>query len=391
MFLNQQALTAEDFLRDYWQKRPLVLRQALPGFVPELDANDIAGLACDEMAESRLITGSFERQDWTLRYGPFSEADFNALPARHWTLLVQDVEKHYPPLQALLSAFAFLPNWRIDDLMASVAAPGGSVGPHVDQYDVFLLQASGRRRWQISESYDATLLPDCELNVLRSFEAEQSWDLGPGDVLYLPPGVAHHGVALGPEQDGRGQDRVGVACMTWSIGMRAPSAADLLQALGEWLAAAADEGGRYRDPEPMLPARHGEIDQRAIDRMRSLLHDALDDPEGFPAFLGAFLARYRLAHEPAPPPRQLSPAQVQEQLRRGAALRHNPWTRLNWIADEQGACLSAPGSSHRCSHELAELLCHPEALASAPLGSLDAESEVLCELINRGHLFLESL
>lgn len=391
MFFNQRALTAEDFLRDYWQKQPLLLRQALPGFVPELDADDIAGLACDEMAESRLITGSFGQRDWTLRYGPFSDGDFKALPERDWTLLVQDVEKHYPPLQALLAAFDFLPRWRIDDLMVSVAGPGGSVGPHVDQYDVFLLQASGRRRWQIAGNFDPGLLADCELSVLRSFEAERTWDLSPGDMLYLPPGVAHHGVALEPEHDDRSPDRASLACMTWSVGMRAPSAADLLQALGERLAAAADEGGRYRDPEPALPARCGEIDRVSIERMRSLLRTAVDDPEGFGAFLGEFLARYRLAHEPAPPPLQLSPAQVRERLRRGAGLRHNPWTRLNWVADGQGACLSAPGSSHRCSRELAQLLCSPQALATAPPAALEAESDVLCELINRGHLLLESL
>ncbi len=142
--------------------------------------DDIAGLACDEMAESRLVTGSFPQHDWQLRYGPFTEEDFQSLPEKNWTLLVQDVEKHYPPLQSLMKEFDFLPRWRIDDLMVSVAGPGGSVGPHVDQYDVFLMQASGSRRWQISESFDAMLRADCELNVLQSFLPEQDWTLEPG-------------------------------------------------------------------------------------------------------------------------------------------------------------------------------------------------------------------
>lgn len=391
MFFNQPALTTDAFLREFWQKKPLLLRQAFPGFVPELDADDIAGLACDEMAESRLITGSFERMDWTLRHGPFSDEDFAGLPKRDWTLLVQDVEKHYPPLITLLAAFDFLPRWRIDDLMASVAGPGGSVGPHVDQYDVFLLQASGRRRWQIAGSHDPELLPDCELNVLRSFEPDQSWDLGPGDMLYLPPGVAHHGVALAPQNDAQDEDGDQVPCMTWSVGMRAPSAADLLQALGEWLAGSTDEGGRYRDRDPAMPARRGEIDEKAVDRMRGLLHQAVDDPEGFPEFLGAFLSRYRMAHEPAPPRRQITPDRLLRKLHCGETLRHNPWTRLNWVAKPQGALLSAAGSSYSCSPELAELLCHPKALGSAPLASLEAESGLICELINQGHLVLESL
>ena len=146
VFFNQHSLTVEQFLRDYWQKQPLLLPRAFADFEPELDADDIAALACDELAESRLITGRYPDHDWTVRYGPFSEADFAALPERDWTLLVQDVEKHYPPLRHLLAKFAFLPRWRIDDLMVSVAGPGGSVGPHVDQYDVFLLQAAGSRR-----------------------------------------------------------------------------------------------------------------------------------------------------------------------------------------------------------------------------------------------------
>jgi 50S ribosomal protein L16 3-hydroxylase len=391
MFFNQPELTTAAFLRDYWQKKPLLLRQAFAGFTPELDADDIAGLACDEMAESRLITGSFERRDWTLRYGPFNDADFARLPERDWTLLVQDVEKHYPPLTTLLASFDFLPRWRIDDLMVSVAGPGGSVGPHVDQYDVFLLQASGHRRWHIAANHDPELLPACELNVLRGFEPEQTWDLAPGDMLYLPPGVAHHGVALPPQPDEPGAGPDQAPCMTWSIGMRAPSAADLMQALGEWLAESGDEGGRYRDPEPGLPARRGEIDENAIARMRGMLRRAVDDPEGFPAFLGAFLSRYRMAHEPAPPPRQLAPDDLLRELRRGARLRHNPWTRLNWVAQAGGALLSAAGSSHFCSRELAATLCHAEALESPRLAVLEAESGVVCDLINRGHLVLESL
>ena len=169
MLFEQSTISADHFLETYWQKKPLLIRQAFPGFAPELDGDDIAGLACDEMAESRLVTGRFPRYDWNLRYGPFNEDDFRSFPDRDWTLLVQDVEKHYPPLQKLLRYFDFLPRWRIDDLMVSVAGPGGSVGPHVDQYDVFLLQAEGARRWEIAESYDPTLLPACELNVLQTF------------------------------------------------------------------------------------------------------------------------------------------------------------------------------------------------------------------------------
>ena len=142
-------LSVDEFLRDEWQKRPCLIRQAFPNFAPELDGDDLAGLACEPLAEARIVSGSYPEHDWLLRHGPFEEDDFAELPEANWTLLVQDVEKHYPPLVELLQAFDFLPTWRIDDLMISWAAPGGSVGPHVDQYDVFLLQATGQRRWHL--------------------------------------------------------------------------------------------------------------------------------------------------------------------------------------------------------------------------------------------------
>ena len=212
MIFKNANLTPQQFLADYWQQKPLLIRQALPGFTPELDADDIAGLACDELAESRLVTGSFPEHDWQLRYGPFKEEEFVEFPDSNWTLLVQDVEKHYPPLQGLMQEFSFLPRWRIDDLMISVAGPGGSVGPHIDQYDVFLLQAQGSRRWQIAESFDDKLLPDSELNVLQRFQAEQEWVLEPGDLLYLPHGQYHDAVAESGESLHRSQAKSTNAC-----------------------------------------------------------------------------------------------------------------------------------------------------------------------------------
>lgn len=378
MIFKNSALTAERFLSEYWQKKPLLLRQALPGFTPELDSNDIAGLACDEMAESRLVTGSFPEHDWQLQYGPFTEEKLRHLPDTCWTLLVQDVEKHYPPLQDLLKHFRFLPRWRLDDLMVSVAAPGGSVGPHADQYDVFLLQAEGRRRWEIAETYDGSLLPDCELNVLREFKAEQEWMLAPGDILYLPPGVAHHGVA---------QD----FGMTWSVGMRAPSRADLHLALGEWLSGQNDEGGRYRDPALKPVSRDGEIDRAALSRFSDLMDAGRDQDTRFTSFIGTFLSRYRLAHEPAPPPLVYGPGELTKALGQGQVLRHNPWSRLLWIASTDDARVFAAGTGYSCSPEFARILCDPDQLVQYHNNGDPAEIDLLCALLNQGHLFLEQL
>ena len=368
-------ISPEQFLQEFWQKKPCLIRQAIADFKPLLDGDDLAGLACEEMAESRLVKGSVEAADWTVAYGPFSDADFSALPDKDWTLLVQDVEKHYAPLQALMQQFSFIPNWRLDDLMISYAATGGSVGPHTDQYDVFLLQAEGTRRWQIAQSFEPELLEGCPLNVLQQFTSEQEWVLEPGDMLYLPPNVAHLGIALEPG-------------MTWSIGSRAPSGADLLQGLGEWLAFSADEGGRYSDPDLKPTRRAGEIDQQALHGLRQLMQARIEDNEGLDDYLAAFMSRFRLAHDPVPPPDLTNPESLLKALQNGSRLFRNPWTRLTWIENLKGARLFAAGHPYDCSIWLAESLCEWER----PRISADmldrASLDTLTRLINNGHFLL---
>lgn len=338
-------LTIEAFLADYWQQAPCLLRGALPDLDFPLDANDLAGLACEPMAEARIISGPNAAGDWSLAHGPFSEQDFDRLGDRNWTLLVQDVEKHYPPAGALLRHFDFLPNWRIDDLMVSFAATGGSVGPHVDQYDVFLCQVAGVRRWEIARHFDSHRRDDVPVDMLASFDSEQSWDVEPGDVLYLPPGVAHHGVALAP-------------CLTASVGFRAPSAADLHLALGEWLAQRDDDGGRYRDPSLGPERRRGEIDGPARARLAALLGRLARGGDEFDAFAGAFLSRFRQAHEPVAPPGAPSGQDQVERFLRGSNAVPHPWARFAWIEREPGqVTLFASGRDFVCSTELAEWVC----------------------------------
>ena len=367
--------TPEQFLAEYWQKKPCLIRQAFTDFEPLLDGDDIAGLACEEMAESRLISGSFEAEDWQVKHGPFDEAVFSALPEEGWTLLVQDVEKHYAPLQALMQQFNFIPNWRLDDLMISYAVTGGSVGPHIDQYDVFLIQAQGTRRWQITETFERELLDGSPLNVLRSFTAEQEWLLEPGDMLYLPPNVAHHGVALNQG-------------MTWSIGSRAPSGADLLQGLGEWLAFTDDEGGRYSDSNLKPATRAGEIDGEALRGLRELMLARIAGSESLNSYLATFMSRFRLAHEPVPPPESITAGAVLSALTNGEELFRNPWTRLTWIETSGGARLFAAGQVYDCEVSLAEALCECEPALIKP-GMLDRNAlDTLTDLINNGHFML---
>ena len=206
------GLTPAQFLAEYWQKKPLLIRQALPDFGEAIEADELAGLACEDHIESRIIRGSGADNNWQQQHGPFEEQIFDKLGDKDWTLLVQAVDHYIPEVAKLKDRFRFIPDWRLDDVMVSFAAPGGSVGPHLDQYDVFLLQGQGRRNWQVGEriTQAPSLLPHPELQLLSDFNCSDNYMLEPGDMLYLPPGFPHWGIAVDP-------------CTTYSIGFRAPS------------------------------------------------------------------------------------------------------------------------------------------------------------------------
>ncbi len=258
-------MSVETFLADYWQQKPLLIRQAFPGFRSPVSPDELAGMACETDA-ARLILEKGGRQPWEVRHGPLENEDFTGLPDSHWTLLVNDTEQLLPELSALVALFRFIPDWRIDDLMISFAVSGGSVGPHIDAYDVFLLQGQGQRRWQISEQPCAedNFLPDIELRVMRTFSAEQDWTLNPGDLLYLPPKVAHYGRALND-------------CMTFSIGFRAPSQADLLERLlGELIDSPALQQ-RFSDPQRVLQDNPAIISEQDLQQLGDFLLAALPD------------------------------------------------------------------------------------------------------------------
>lgn len=234
------GLSANEFLRLHWQRKPLLVRQALPDFHSPVDADELAGLTLEPEVESRLVLEQGAAGPWELRHGPFLEQDFQQLPETHWTLLVQAADLWVPQVAKLLEHFQFLPRWRLDDVMISYAAPQGSVGPHFDQYDVFLLQVEGERRWQVGGHCDASseLLANTDLGILANFTAEQEWLLQPGDLLYLPPGLAHWGVAQTPG-------------LTYSVGFRSPDMAEMLGELAMELATRPD-AQRYVDP-PLNP------------------------------------------------------------------------------------------------------------------------------------------
>ncbi len=272
------GLTPAQFMKRHWQKKPLLVRGALPHFAPLLSRAELFALAGREEVESRLVARSGGR--WRFRRGPFSRRALPPLARPDWTLLVQGVDLHHQPAHELLSRFRFVPQARLDDLMVSYAADGGGVGPHFDSYDVFLLQAQGRRRWRIGRQDDLGLLPGVPLKILANFEPEAEYVLEPGDLLYLPPRYAHDGIAQGE-------------CQTYSIGFRSPAAAelarDLLQRLSEDAAEAAGERV-YRDPSQAATAAPGAIPAPLQAFAQAALAAALKDPGALERALGEALS-----------------------------------------------------------------------------------------------------
>jgi 50S ribosomal protein L16 3-hydroxylase len=241
------GLDAREFLRRHWQKEPLLVRGAFPAFEDPVDVRGVLALACARDASARLVRRS--GRGWSLQHGPFRPAVFKQLPRRDWTVLVQDTNFFSDRAARLLEQFDFIAHARVDDLMVSYAVPGGTVGPHVDSYDVFLLQGRGRRRWQISRDRDHAFRPGLPLRILRRFEPEEEWVLEPGDLLYLPPGMPHYGVAL-------------TECLTWSVGFRAPTDRELAAAFLDFLHERLDPPGQYADPGARPARDAGRIPER---------------------------------------------------------------------------------------------------------------------------------
>lgn len=267
------GLSATKFLRDYWQKKPLLIRNAFPKFQGLLNKEELVFLSGTEEAQSRLI--SYHHGKWTLLNGPFKKHHFTKLKG-NWALLVQDVHHYLPEAQALIKNFNFIPHARFDDLMVSFAPHGGGVGPHVDLYDVFLLQGCGKRLWQISSQKNHRLIEDSPLRILKNFQAEQEWLLEPGDMLYLPPNYAHNGIAVGD-------------CMTYSIGFRAPSYQTLTYEFLGYLQENLVTAGRYADPKLKLAKHPGCISNEMIAEITKALKQIDFSKMEIEDFLGKFL------------------------------------------------------------------------------------------------------
>lgn len=374
-------LSAEIFLRDYWQKKPLLIRNAFPGFVPCISADELAGLACEEEIESRLIETDPATGDWSLEHGPFAEERFATLGSKPWTLLVQAVDHWVPDVSPLMQAFDFIPQWRRDDLMISYASDGGGVGPHYDNYDVFLLQAEGVRRWEFGGLFgeDSPRRDDTPVMILPEWQAEQSFDLQPGDMLYLPPRVGHNGVGVG---DG---------CMTWSIGFRAPSHSEILQGLTQSICDGLSSDLRYEDPDLALPTHPGEIDARAIARVQQIVQQYLNDSDRLTRWFGQSMTEPKYP-ELAGNDEPYTLEELREVLEQGAELKANEGSRFAFCKDDnaQSLTLFADGHAFRffapAAKDFAYKLCAREALFMQQDEALEA---VVLQLLNQGSLYLD--
>ncbi|WP_150304962.1 ribosomal protein uL16 3-hydroxylase [Pseudomonas saliphila] len=375
------SLSVETFLRDYWQKKPLLIRQAFPDFENPLSADELAGLSLEDEVESRVVLEHGERP-WELRRGPFFEEDFRTLPEQDWTLLVQAVDQFVPDVAELMNAFRFLPSWRLDDVMISYATPGGSVGPHFDNYDVFLLQGQGHRRWKIGQHCDAEspLLDNPDLKILSDFDQQEEWLLAPGDMLYIPPGLAHYGIA---------EDE----CMTYSIGFRAPSQHEVLVHYTDFLGQHLNDQQRYSDADQSVVADPAAIDDTAVERLRDILLAAADDKTALAIWFGRFMTEPRY-------PELIQPiegvaGELEEVLNQGYGLVRNLSARLAYRVEGEQLVLFASGEHCVLPASLlplVQLICNEDYLDSEHLLQWQADPEgwtLLQQLLDKGDLLLE--
>lgn len=376
-------LDTRSFLRQYWQKLPLLCPSALPDLHLAVAAADLADLACKDDVESRIVMESSAGPPWQVRHGPFEPEVFATLPRDRWTLLIQDMDTHAAEFRGVKEYFRFLPDWRIDDIMVSYAADRGSVGPHADHYDVFLIQVQGIRRWSIQSAMPAqpALREDCELRILRDFSPDRSWRLMPGDMLYLPPGVAHWGVAEGD-------------CVTCSVGFRAPGDDELLGAWCDGLLRDCGDPGRYTDPDLELQEHRGEITPQALARARNRLVERIKSGLKMnPGWFGRLVTEQKTNLEPDPCDQPMEAEELMEHYARGeSALHRQPGVRLAFSRGDTHttAYLFANGESFPFPHELWPFLAALTATES--LGWTEARPwarhppcrELLRQLHNRG-------
>lgn len=371
----------ETFLADYWQKKPLLIRQALPEIKPPIAADELAGLACEEEVESRLIIHNAEADQWELSHGPFADATFSALPKSHWTLLVQAVDHWVPAAAEFLSQFYFIPSWRIDDLMISYSSDQGGVGPHYDNYDVFLVQVSGRRQWEVGGLYDESSprRPDTPVKILSEWEPEERWTLEPGDLLYVPPRVGHSGIAVGED------------CMTCSVGFRAPSHGDLLRDFADYMGEQLSEEVRYADPDLVPQSNPGQITPEAVKKVQEILTQYVEDHDCLAQWFGRYMTSLKYQDEEKDLD-QYHVEDIRKHCAAGKKLIKNEGSRFAFQEHGNELWLFVDGRQYTCSESMMDLvktLCADRTLSHV-CGQSEEHDSLLLDLLNHGSLYLSA-
>ena len=378
------GLTATEFLRDYWQKKPLVIRQAFPGFQCPVSQDELAGLACEEAVESRIVIENDAGKPWQLHNGPFTPDRFSELPEQDWTLLVQGLDHWVPEIADLLDNFRFIPNWRLDDIMASYAPTGGSVGPHYDMYDVFLLQAQGHRRWTFGGHCDhrSPRVEGTPLRILSSWDGEETVTLAPGDMLYLPPGVGHHGVA---EDD----------CITLSVGFRAPTVDDVLTSFTDYLSQKEKAAENLDDPDLQVQENPGTIGADVVDRLDAVIREQLGDRRNLALWFGQFATAPKSMDIVVPADEPAEPDDLAEAIRAGEQLRWNEGSRFAYHELNDETALFVDGEQFLLKGDarpLAPLLCARSRIDMATLAEFAGDEALLgllTNLYNQGSIYFE--
>ena len=376
------SFSAETFISKYWQKKPVVLKSFIPNFEDPLTAEELAGLACEEFSESRLITES-DADHWELKHGPFLESDFTSLPDKNWTLLVQAVDQFVDGVADLKNHFDFIPSWRIDDVMISFAAENGGVGPHFDHYDVFLLQGSGKRRWRISElcGSDELVRSDTELSILKDFSAVDDLLLSAGDVLYIPPRIGHWGTA---ETEG----------LCYSIGFRAPSHAEMLEGFSDFLSAGLESETRYQDNTSIPFSKGAEIDPSQLDEAYSELQKVFADRSKFDAWFGCLVSQAKYPELVFEPDSVYDKIKLQGLCDTGQYLYRNSCSRFAFrrLQNSSELAIFVDGNmailSIDCLPQIL-MLCEQPVLTNSDIKAMMQDQsmvDLLCQLLNQGSL-----
>lgn len=373
------GITPSQFMKEYWQRKPLLIRGAFPDFKSPITPDELAGLSLEEEIESRLVIEQ-GNTPWELLHGPFDNQTYENLPENNWTLLVQAVDQFLPEVAELFKPFNFLPKWRFDDIMISYAPKGGSVGPHFDYYDVFLIQSIGQRRWKIGpqENSESPRLDHPNLRLLADFKQTDEWVLEPGDMLYLPPQFAHYGIA---END----------CMTISVGLRAPSTQEVLIHYTDFLSQFFPEEARYSDPDQQAVADNPHfIDEQALIRVKKLLQEAINDDQKLLTWFGQHVTEPRYSELLVG--EKITKEELVESLENGAIIVHNQNGKIAWTKYKTETILFASGFSRAFPEkytEVLQLICESDTLYQENLGPWLTDKLIitlLTELLKQGTL-----